>query len=306
MTSHRLMRTGSGLAAVFLAGTLLAPPASAESVPFTDSAVQGSVGLCDASGHPLSAGSTLNHPYVTAVGSTLPAPPGYGAHDGGKATLYAFQPRRDVDPGQWSGYQLTGSSSYAEDAHPLAAGTNLDPSLQDFLSAYPAKWDGLVQLRIYYTAPNRVPYRRTYPAAVLRVRGKGWSVVQGAQLNCDLAKVVSSEKLLLPSSAFDPAHPAVTDAPALSAATPAGSGSVAAPGSPAASSHSSTRPAPTSPSRAVSPSPAKQTELSTVADARRAGSTSGSSPWLALAAAAIGVAGLAGAVGWRSRLRRTR
>ena len=85
-----------------------------------------------------------------------------------------------MDPGQWSGYQLTGSSAYAEDAHPLAAGTNLDPSLQDFLSAYPARWDGLVQLRMYYTAPNKVAYRRTYPAAVLRVQGKRWTVLQGA------------------------------------------------------------------------------------------------------------------------------
>jgi len=280
-----------GLAAsVLVTSTVLAQPAQAAPVPFSDPHAQGQIGLCDSSGHPIQNGSTISHPYVVAAGSTEAAPSGYQASKGGKATLYAFQPRQDVDPGQWSGFQLTGSSAYADDQHPLVSGTNLDPSLKDFVTAFPAKWDGLVQLRIYYTAPNTVSSRRTYPAAVLRVQGDQWTLVQGAQLNCDLAKVVSSEKLFLPASAFDPAHPAVTDAPSLTAPTAAASAAPAAKGSVKAAANGA-------PSSGAVAGPATRA----VADTRS--TSSSSTPWVIASLVLVGVAGLAGAAAVRGRRR---
>jgi len=303
--TRTLLRSGVSLITALLVAVLLPQDAWADSVPFTDSHTEGAVGLCDAAGHPLRSGSTIDHPYVAAVGSTLPAPAGYGARDGAKATLYAFQPRRDVDPGQWSGYQLTGSSAYAEDNHPLAAATNLDPSLGDFLSAFPARWDGLVQLRIYYTAPNKVAYRRSYPAAVLRVSGKKWTVVQGGELTCDLTKVVSSEKLLLPASAFDPAHPAVTTAPSLTTPTPAASRSTATPSGRPSTATSSPK-ASVGAGRTSGPPRTSSAAVGSLVNTAKQQRSPGSGAWLGAVAVAVGIAGLAGAVGWRARLRRSR
>ncbi len=277
-------------AAVMVTATVLAQPAQAGPLPFSDPHAQGQIGLCDSSGHPIQSGSTISHPYVVAAGSTEAAPAGYQASKGGKATLYAFQPRQDVDPGQWSGFQLTGSSAYADDKHPLVSGTNLDPSLKDFVTAFPARWDGLVQLRIYYTAPNTVAFKRSYPAAVLRVQGNQWTLVQGAQLDCDLAKVVSSEKLLLPASAFDPAHPAVTDAPSLTEP------SHSAAASPSAKAGSARAAAHDAGAGAVA-----ATATKAVADTR---STSSSATlWVVAGLVLVGIAGLAGAAAVRARSR---
>ncbi|MEO9238199.1 MAG: hypothetical protein ABI418_08915, partial [Jatrophihabitantaceae bacterium] len=191
---------------------------------------------------------------------------------------------------------LTGASIYADPSHPLVAGTNIDPSLQDFVTSFPAKWDGLVELRMFYTAPNKVVYRRSYPAAVLRVQAGKWTVVQAANLTCDLTKVVSNEKLVLPASAFDPAHPAVTDAPQLAARTTS-----APSGAKASTTASSTATRPD-----AAPTSAGQPELSKAANASAKSGSSSSGPWLALVVAGLGIAGLAGAVGWRARQRARR
>lgn len=234
------MRTMPHFSAAALAAVavLAAAPAQAhaDQLPFNDTNVNGSIGLCDATGSPIRSGAMSAHPFVAMAASSVGAPDGFTGTNS-KATLYAFQPRKDVDPGEWSGEQMTGSSVYADSGHPMVSGTNLDPSLKDFVSGYPANWDGLVELRIYYTAPNKVPYRRTYPAAVLRVSGDTWSVVQGADVTCDSKKVISSERLLLPPSAFNkPAAPSSGK----STGTPAGTGAKPAAGTPAASGHTAT------------------------------------------------------------------
>lgn len=277
-------------AGVLLLSTVLAQPAQADSVPFADPHAQGQIGLCDNNGQPIQNGSTINHPFVVAAGSSVAAPSGYSDSKGAKATLYAFQPRQDVDPGQWSGFQLTGSSAYADDQHPLVSGTNLDPSLKDFVTAFPAKWDGLVELRFYYTAPNTVSSHRSYPAAVLRVQGNQWTLVQGAQLNCDLAKVMSSERMLLPASAFDPKHPAVTDAPSLTAPTTSASAS------PSAQSGSA-RPAAAGSSSSAIAGPA------TKAAAETTNTSSSTAPWVIAGLVLVGIVGLAAAAAVRGRRR---
>ena len=176
--------------------------AHADALPFHDANAQGSIGLCDATGTPIHSGNVSDRPFVAMAAASLPAPDEFTTANKAKATLYAFQPRQDIDPGEWSGMQLTGSSIYADSNHPMVAGTDLDASIKDFVSDYPAKWDGLVELRIYYSAPNRIPYRSSYPATVLRVSGTSWTVVQGADVPCDSRKVISNERLLLPASAF--------------------------------------------------------------------------------------------------------
>ena len=222
--SSRYTRAGLALSALVILGLDRRPGRSRRRVPFTDPNAVASIGLCDAHGNPISSGSIDSHAFVVAAGASSAAPDGYGVDQGGKATLYAFQPRQNIDPGEWSGFELTGGSVFSDNAHPLVSGTNLDPSLREFTVAYPVKWNGLVQLRMYYTAPNKVPSRDTYPAAVLRVSGDHWTVVQGSSMHCDLSKVVSSERMLLPAAAFDSRHPAVTHAPAPAGASSAADG----------------------------------------------------------------------------------
>jgi hypothetical protein len=268
--------------------SVLAPPAArADAIPFTDQNAQGAVGLCDSNGHPIRSGSMSSHAFVAAAASSLAAPSGYGPKQGGKATLYAFQPRKDVNPGEWSGYQMTGGSVFSDGDHPLVSGTNLDPSLQDFISSFPARWNGLVQLRIYYTAPNKVVSRRTYPAAVLKVQAGQWTALQAADISCDMSKVVSSEKLLLPASDFDPKHPAVTHAPA--------------PKSPVSAAHrSSSAAASGSGSMGGTPTATASAQLSPVAASRK--TSSSAAPWLGTAAVVVLVA-VTAAFGWRARRR---
>lgn len=281
-----LTRTGFILAGLGVLTTTLAaaPAASAATVPFQDQNAVASIGLCDAHGNPITSGSIDSHAFVTAAASSAPVPSNYSADKGAKATLYAFQPRKGVDPGQWSGFQLTGGSVFADPQHPLVSGTNLDPSLREFTSSYAPRWDGLVELRIYYTAPNAVVSRRSYPAAVLRVSGSTWTMVQGAtNLHCDLSKVTSSERLLLPSSAFDPAHPAVTHAPAPAGASAAVLGTTTPSANPKASSTGSAG------SRASTAAP-KTTEVADT-DTRK-GYTSSGGFWLIGLLVALSGAGL--------------
>jgi hypothetical protein len=285
----RLARAGF-VATLTLTTLMLTSVASgAATVPFTDQSANGSIGLCDAGGNPIRSGSMTQHPFAELAASSIPAPDGYTAQQKAKATLYAFQPRQNVDPGQWSGQQLTGSSIYSDASRPMVAGTNLDASLQDFVSAYPARWQGLVQLRIYYTAPNKVPFRRSYPAAVLRVSGSNWTVVQGADVPCDSGKVISSERLLLPSSAFKTANPAATK----------GSVPTMSPGANASAS-SGTKPSSAATAPVASGSTTSRSgEVAAAAAKQRSSSTA---PWFT-GVAVLGATAVAGALLWRRRVR---
>ena len=285
----------AGVAALAGTGFAASDAAAATALPFHDQNATASIGLCDAKGNPITSGSIDSHAFVTAAAASAPAPANYTPDKKAKATLYAFQPRQGVDPGEWSGFQLTGGSVFSDGQHPLVAGTNLDPSLREYMSAYAPRWDHLIQLRIYYTATNRVISRRSYPAAVLKVSGNTWTLVQGAtNLHCDLAKVVSSERLLLPSSDFDPAHPAVTHPPAPAGASAAVLGT-SAPAT--AGSTSSTRSSSVSTSVAghssAPASPASGRSTTAVADTTTTAKHSSSAGyWLLGTLAALGAAGL--------------
>ena len=210
---------------------LTAPAAWADAPPFTDPGAHGFLALCDRSGHQVTSGNVDAAPFVWNAISSAAAPAAYvGAN--GKAVLVAYQPRQQVDPGQWSGGQLTGSSFYTNPMHPVAQSTETDQPLLSFVQSFPPKWDGLVQLRMYFSAPGLPPVTRSYPATTLRITGNRWQVVDGGTLSCQSGKGTSIESVYLRSpSPAAVAGSTSSPAPAAGSAQPTGgrSGSAAAP-----------------------------------------------------------------------------
>ena len=178
----------------FLIGSILWLPASYadESVPYTDSNSVGTIGLCDKAGNTITSGNVHDRPFAFTVVSSAAAPAPYDVK-GRKATLFAFQPRKDVVPGRWSGDSLTASSEYSNAKHPMAAGTLRDFSLTDYLESFPVRWDGLVQLRMYLSAPNTSILKLPYPTTDIRVSGDTWTVVRGGTGDCSVGKATSNE-----------------------------------------------------------------------------------------------------------------
>lgn len=183
----------AALAGVAVAAAAVVPAvgaASATNVPFTDHNAVGYIGLCNTFGQSITSGSLLDDPFVWTAVSSAPAPSGY---EQAKATLYVFQPRQNVDPGQWSGEQVTGSSTFTNPSHPMVQATSGDTPLISVDGAFPPRWNGLYQLRIYFTGVNLEPYTQHYPATVIQVTGNKWSVVQGGTVPCNSGKATSSE-----------------------------------------------------------------------------------------------------------------
>lgn len=169
-------------------------------VPYHDAAVSGSIGLCDRNGHEVSSGSTTGAPFAwRAVGTT--AAVGDYARTGRSATLYVFQPRAGVEPQLWSGRLLTAAGEYTNPAHPMAAATDADVALHDFLAGYPAIDHGFVQLRLYLSAPGLPTQTARYDALDIKVSGHTWRAVGGAPVNCAAGNSVSFETVVQPSGA---------------------------------------------------------------------------------------------------------
>lgn len=217
----RLSRgTAGAIALVLLTGPALlvaGPATAATNLPYSDPKAKGYIAFCDSQGQSVSGGNIKDLPFVATAISSEPAPAGYAVKNG-KATLYAYQPRQGVDPGEWSSQPLSGSSIYSNAKHPMASVTTADKPLEQILQAYPARWDGLLQLRMFYSAPNMQPYTIQYPATSIRVTGDTWRIVDGGTVPCNVGKAVSIETILLPPSSF-PAPSKV----AATASTPTGS-----------------------------------------------------------------------------------
>jgi hypothetical protein len=214
--SRALVRAGGwllGLGVLMLALPAL-PAYAATTVPYTDPAAAGSLGLCDNHGHQVTSGSTEDLPLAWTVVSTAAAPTGYRDAKS-KATLFAFQPRLGVDPGDWSGGPLTSSSFYSNPAHPMAAFTTGDKRLHEFLQIYPAKWQGFVQLRLFFSGANKVVFSTMYPALNIQVTGTSWKAVNPVTVSCSAGKAVSVETLYLAPSKFP--KPSTASSPATSA-----------------------------------------------------------------------------------------
>ncbi|MBV8161415.1 MAG: hypothetical protein JO265_10875, partial [Acidimicrobiia bacterium] len=176
--------------------------------------------LCDQHAQPITKGS-LDAPLATTVVSSIAAPGGYGV-PGGTATLFAYQPRQGVAPSDWSGDSLTASSRYTSPSHPAAKLTPADPPPRGFVNAYPPRWGGFVELRLYLGAPDQPALTESYAAADIQVVGDTWQLVRGGA-SCAGAQATSIEELL-PSQ-----DPAKTVAQAAGAAAigngPGGNGS---------------------------------------------------------------------------------
>ena len=213
--------------AVALVVAFLSPAISARAdgaVPYTDPAVTGSIGLCDVGGHNVTSGNVHDTPFVwLAVGSSA-ANARYAA-PGRTASLGAFQPRKGIDPGLWSGYLLGASSRYSNPQHPMSQATPISSSLQDFLGRYPPSWDGLVQLRLLLGGSNRPPQTAAYDATDLRITGDTWQVVRGGTGPCQAGTAVSNAVLLnLPGAKGTPKPGAVAPAPTVTASSRAPAG----------------------------------------------------------------------------------
>ncbi|MBV9412682.1 MAG: hypothetical protein JO148_13885, partial [Acidimicrobiia bacterium] len=188
--------------------------AAAAGLPYSDPNANGLLTFCDQSAKPMDHGSISVPAAWTAV-SAAPAPAGYGVA-GGTATLFAYQPRQGVAPSEWSGDSLSASSRYTDPAHPAAKVTSADPPLREFVNAYPPRWAGLVELRLYLGAPDQPPLTNKYAAADIQITGDTWRLVRGGS-DCSGVQATSIEELL-PSQ-----DPTKTVAQA-AAASPSGNG----------------------------------------------------------------------------------
>jgi hypothetical protein len=225
MTNAR--RAAAAVAVLAALCAVGAPAAAQPTVPFTDPHAHGSLALCDKTGHAVTSGSMTVAPVAWFAVSSTAAPEGYA---NGKATLYAYQPIKGVDPGNWSGEALTGSSTFTNPRYPMSQGTVLDRALGDFTGAFPpqAELGGLVELRLTFNGPKGL-YNSVYPAAVLKVTRTTWTLVQGGGAPCNAGTAKSSELLALPASAFatPPRATPAADAHKASTSTPAGEPSTA-------------------------------------------------------------------------------
>jgi hypothetical protein len=276
-------------------------------VPFKDPNAVGSIGFCDANGNQITSGSIYDYPMTWTAVSTIPAPARYNVK-GARAVLDAFQPRQGLAPSTWASKQMTGYSTFTNNAHPMVQATTRDNSLGDYLGAFDAVWDGLVQFRIYYGAPNTPPHTFPYPAVTVKVTGDTWTALDAGKVDCTSGTARSAEQDVLPSSAF----PKPTSGPGVK--TPAGHSG--GPGTSAASSGSESRPGTpsvsssngvgegsgsTSPSGTGAATDGSQPSSSPVAATSHSSSSSG---WIAGIVAALAVLAGAGTYFWRRRASR--
>lgn len=181
--------------------SFMAPAAAAAGAPPADSSAVGAITLCGQNGQQITSGSISAKPVVWRAVDTTAAPKGYG--EGGTATLFAYQPRPQVPPGDWSGEQLTASARYTNPSHPMAAATVIDESLASYFGDYPLSPLGLIQLRIYLGSPKQPPYSILYDATYLRVSNGRWTQLSPGPADCSTSgSSVSVETLTLPKKDF--------------------------------------------------------------------------------------------------------
>lgn len=155
-----------------------AQAAATVTAPYADAQATGYLTLYDKAGKAVKSGSVKDKPFVWKAVSSQAAKAPYNA-TGHKGTLFAYQPRKGVAPGGWSGDSLTASTAYSDVKHPAAQATAQDFSLQDFLSEFPAQWDGTIELRLYLSAPGVQAQSTGYASTDLKITGDTWVVVGG-------------------------------------------------------------------------------------------------------------------------------
>jgi len=179
----------------------LAAPAIAGVTPPPDPQVAGPLTLCDGQGNQVTSGSLATKPAIYRAIGAASAPKGYRV--GGTATLYAFQPRPNVPPPEWSPQQLTGSARFSDADHPMAAGTILDESFATYLKDFPLAAEGVFQVRMYLGAPGAPALRSTYNASYFSVSDGRWTQLHPGADDCKgSGSAVSIETATLPKKKF--------------------------------------------------------------------------------------------------------
>jgi hypothetical protein len=207
----RRMRVATwGIPLLAAAGLVLVAPAcsaaaAGSSPPYTDPNAAGYIGLCNQAGHQITGGNISTTPLAWRAVSSEAAPAPYNNADR-TAILLAYQPQQGLLPGEWSGEALTASSRYTNPAHPMAAATGGDDSLEDFIGDFPPRWDGYVELRMYLGTEDAEVYSLHYPTLNIQVTGDTWHAVEGGSVNCDTGSAESIESILLPKTATAPPH----------------------------------------------------------------------------------------------------
>jgi hypothetical protein len=231
----RRARAGIALAALTVGALSASAPFAAastaspgSSVPFGDPNVQGWLTFCNRHDQPVTSGSLYTVPFVWKAISSAAPPAGY-RNEKARATLYAYQPIQYVDPGDWTGSQITGDTIFNNPNHPVVQATNADLPLIGFTQVYPLHWDHLAEIRMMWTAVDSSQLQTPYAAAVIRVTGSTWTLVEGGGGSCSQGEGLPVE-LLAPGAAkklakAETATPGGKPTPAGAAgAAPAGGG----------------------------------------------------------------------------------
>jgi len=268
----------------------LAPAANADdAVPFTDVNVSGQLGFCDKDGVPVTSGSIRDVPFAFVAVSSVATPKAW-AVKGGKAALFAATPTQNVNPLEWPTYQMTPSTVYSSARHPMAAAGYGEPPLEFATSGAPPRWDGLMQVRMYFSAPNQMAHLQPYPAAVIRVTGDRWTLVSGDRTPpCSAGTAVNLNQMLGAKSAEPTAPPSWA---ANAGGVASGTSATAVPSSSGVSPSAS--PVPSEPGASVAALPATPTQ-----------SRSGAVPLLGIVGALAVAAGVLGLALRSRRLART-
>ena len=166
---------------------------SSGAAPYDDPQSAGAITLCSADGNPVTEGSVDDRPFAAgALGET--GLPSDLDPTGAVATLYAYQPREGVSPSEFSGAAITAAGLQADPARPAVVVPEVAWSIGDFVTAYPADFDGSVQLRLYLGTPAAGTLSdQPYDTADLRVDGDRWELVGGGSASCAEATQTTEE-----------------------------------------------------------------------------------------------------------------
>jgi hypothetical protein len=199
--SSRLKRVLVPLVVVVIAATssLLGgvSPVHAQGIqlPYQDPGAQGDIGFCDAAGHPITKGNIHDVPFVPYATAHFPTPQGFRA-PGRTAVMWAFTPTMFLTPSDWPSKRMTFSTRYSDLEHPTVEATFRDPALDNITTLAPPMVDGLIQLRLFFSAQGAGVENTRYPAAAVKVTGDNWTLVAGDfHPDCKQSQVMSLEHL---------------------------------------------------------------------------------------------------------------
>lgn len=290
MMRRAVSSLGVGLFAAVLAISGFTGGATAHAATggvFKDPYAVGTLTFCNKANQPVTHGSIYTQPFAWKTIASSQAPAGYRGHNA-RATLTVYQPIKYVDPGDWTGGQLTGASTFSNPLHPNVQATAVDSPLTGFVHAYPLHWNHLVEVRMIFTAVNQGAFTTAYPAAILRVTGNNWTLVKGGGTSCSAGHGVSDEAATFPQSMLLGKNPH----------SKSGSGHP----TPAGDRSAKATPKSSTPAKAGSTASGAPTNAASVSDASN-GTSNGTKTGIVLAVILLVVLGIAG---WQLTRRRPR